>query len=251
MGPLIAAYIITYFGGLEYADSFRPLFAFQFLVGLVVFFMSWRMLDDVRISRGGGGTGLSDALHSVFRGSTTLKILFIRDIILSFFASMSRPFLGIYQVDEKMATAFILGYMGASEMLVDVFLSIPMGKVISKYGRRRIAYAGHLVGVLARCILFLIPRSHPEVLVLYAVLGSVEGCMYLGWDAFALEVVPQEVRGKYLGLRAVMVGMVGVLAPILGGIVWNLNPDYLWWIDALQWTLIAFPLMVIAMQRHT
>lgn len=47
--------------------------------------------------------------------------------------------------------------------------------------------------------------------------------MYLGWDAFSHEVVPQEVRGKYLGMRAVIVGIIGVIAPLLGGIIWSIN----------------------------
>jgi len=153
-------------------------------------------------------------------------------------------------VGVKMATAFIFGYMGAGEMIVDVFLSIPISRVISKYGRKHVAYAGHLVGLLGRCILFLAPASHPEVLVLYSVLGSVEGCMYLGWDAFALEAVPQEVRGKYLGIRTMMIGAIGIVAPVLGGIIWSLNPDYLWWIDALQWVLVALPLLVISMEKY-
>jgi len=74
--------------------------------------------------------------------------------------------------------------------------------------------------------------------------------MYLGWDAFTLEVVPQEVRGKYLGIRTMMIGIVGIFAPILGGMVWNLNPDYLWWIDALQWAFVALPLLVISMEKY-
>jgi MFS family permease len=73
--------------------------------------------------------------------------------------------------------------------------------------------------------------------------------MYLGWDAFALEVVPQEVRGRYLGLRAVAVGLVGVFAPVLGGVIWGLGPDLLWWINAFQWGFIVFPLMVILMKK--
>ena len=85
---------------------------------------------------------------------------------------------------------------------------------------------------------------------MYRILGSVEGCMYLGWDAFTQEIVPQDVRGKYLGIRTVIVGLIGVFAPILGGIIWGLNPDYLWWINALHWTVVAFPLMIVLMEKY-
>ncbi|MEE8571141.1 MAG: MFS transporter [Candidatus Bathyarchaeia archaeon] len=250
-GPIFAAYILTSFGGLNNVDSFRYLFLFQFVINAVIFLVMWRKLDDVLFDRDDGGTGVLKSFFSIFQGSSALKLFFVKDVIQSFFGLMVRPFLGIYQVDVKLVTAFIIGYMGAGEMLVDVFLSLPMGGVISRFGRRKIAYIGHLIGLVARCILFLTPSSHPEFLILYSILGSVEGCMYLGWDAFTHEVVPQEVRGKYLGMRAVIVGIIGVIAPLLGGIIWSINPNYLWWINAIQWALVAFPLMVVLMEKYS
>lgn len=250
-GPIFAAYILTSFGGLNNVDSFRYLFLFQFVINAVIFLIMWRKLDDVLFDRDDGGTGVLKSFFSIFQGSSALKLFFVKDVIQSFFGLMVRPFLGIYQVDVKLVTAFIIGYMGAGEMLVDVFLSLPMGGVISRFGRRKIAYIGHLIGLVARCILFLTPSSHPEFLILYSILGSVEGCMYLGWDAFTHEVVPQAVRGKYLGMRAVIVGIIGVIAPLLGGIIWSINPNYLWWINAIQWALVAFPLMVVLMEKYS
>jgi MFS family permease len=250
-GPLIAAYLLTSFGGLDTVESFRFFFLFQFAINAVVFLVLWRTLDDVIFDRGDDGVGILQSFSSIFRGSSALKLFFVKDVIQSFFGLMVSPFLRIYQVDVKGATAFILGYMGAGEMLVDVFLSLPMGDVIARFGRRRVAYLGHLIGVLARCLLFLTPSSFPELLILYSLLGSVEGCMYLGWDAFTHEVVPQEVRGKYLGLRAVVVGGIGVVAPLLGGLIWDLNPDYLWWMNAIQWAVVAFPLLILLLEKHS
>jgi MFS family permease len=250
-GPLIAAYLLTSFGGLDTVESFRFFFLFQFAINAVVFLVLWRTLDDVIFDRGDDGVGLLQSFSSIFRGSSALKLFFVKDVIQSFFGLMVNPFLRIYQVDVKGATAFILGYMGAGEMLVDVFLSLPMGDVIARFGRRRVAYLGHLIGVVARCLLFLTPSSFPELLIVYSLLGSVEGCMYLGWDAFTHEVVPQEVRGKYLGLRAVVVGGIGVVAPLLGGLIWDLNPDYLWWMNAIQWAVVAFPLLILLLEKHS
>jgi MFS family permease len=250
-GPLIAAYLLTSFGGLDTVESFRFFFLFQFAINAVVFLVLWRTLDDVIFDRGDDGVGILQSFSSIFRGSSALKLFFVKDVIQSFFGLMVSPFLRIYQVDVKGATAFILGYMGAGEMLVDVFLSLPMGDVIARFGRRRVAYLGHLIGVVARCLLFLTPSSFPELLIVYSLLGSVEGCMYLGWDAFTHEVVPQEVRGKYLGLRAVVVGGIGVVAPLLGGLIWDLNPDYLWWMNAIQWAVVAFPLLILLLEKHS
>jgi len=40
-------------------------------------------------------------------------------------------------------------------------------------------------------------------------------------------------------------GIIGVIAPILGGIIWNLNPDYLWWIYLIGDAFVILPLMIM------
>jgi hypothetical protein len=42
---------------------------------------------------------------------------------------------------------------------------------------------------------------------------------------------------------------VGVFAPVLGGVIWALDPDLLWWINACQWGFIVFPLMIMLMEK--
>jgi hypothetical protein len=40
-------------------------------------------------------------------------------------------------------------------------------------------------------------------------------------------------------------GLVGVIAPLVGGTVWSLNPDYMWWISLFCDVFIILPLMII------
>ena len=89
------------------------------------------------------------------------------------------------------------------------------------------------------------PLTHPEFLILAGVLEGIRMIMFIGWMAFEQELVPLEGRGRYTGISMTLNGMAGVLAPILGGIIWNLNPDYIWWIRILGDALIVLPLMLI------
>ncbi len=251
IGPILVAAILTAFGGLDTAESYRPLFLFQGIMTGVIVLLLWTKLDDVLFDRTESRYGILRSFTVLFQGSPAIQLFFMKDIVQTFFTLMVTPFLGIYQVDIKLATAVILGAMGAGEMIVDVFLSLPIGGVITRFGRRRMAYLGHLVGFAARCVLFLTPRGHPEFLILYSLLGSVEGCLYLGWDAFTQEIIPQTMRGRYLGIRAVTVGVIGMIAPIIGGLIWNINPDLLWWINALHWLVIAFPFLILLMEKYS
>ena len=69
--------------------------------------------------------------------------------------------------------------------------------------------------------------------------------MFIGWSAFTQEEVPLEARGRWTGINMLANGMVGVIAPIVGGVVWNLNPDYVWWISLLCDAFIVLPLMIV------
>ncbi len=40
-------------------------------------------------------------------------------------------------------------------------------------------------------------------------------------------------------------GIIGVIAPIVGGVIWNLNPDYLWWINLIGEAFIILPIMIM------
>jgi hypothetical protein len=69
--------------------------------------------------------------------------------------------------------------------------------------------------------------------------------MFVGWQAFDQELVPIEGRGRYSGVSMMLNGMLGIGAPLLGGMLWTINPDYLWWIRLLGDALTILPLMLI------
>jgi MFS family permease len=74
---------------------------------------------------------------------------------------------------------------------------------------------------------------------------SLNMVMFVGWSAFTQEIVPLQARGRYSGINMLATGLVGVIAPIVGGVIWNLNPDYIWWISLFCDAFIVLPLMII------
>jgi hypothetical protein len=54
-----------------------------------------------------------------------------------------------------------------------------------------------------------------------------------------------------MGLKNLIVGVTGVLSPIIGGYIWELNPDLLFWIPVALWSFIAFPILVVLMERYS
>ncbi len=249
--PLILAYIINYYGGLDSANAIRPIFLVQFVSEIIIFIVLYTKLENVFIEKKAGRESLVESLKLIWTGPVPLKLILVRSVVTMFVTGMCNPFQGIYQVDIKMATVFIFGWIGVAEPAIDILLSIPAGRLIEKYGRRKVGYAGHIVGIIARLLLVLTPRSFPELLILMTALGSLEGCLYLGFDAYDQEMIPQNIRGKWMGVLAVITGVIGVVAPVIGGFIWNLDPNYLFWLNVIQWTFVAFPIMIILIEKYS
>jgi len=249
--PIIIAYAVDFFGGLDSADSIRPLFLFFFAVDVVILYIVTRYAEPVHIKREEESISIFDGVKAVIDGPTPLKLLLISEITTAFAMLMVTPFRGIYQVDVKMAGIFIFGWIGVAEPAIDIFFSIPLANLVERYGRKKTAYFGHVFGILARLVLVITPVSLPQMLIMVSVLGSFEGCLYVGMDAYSQEVIPQRVRGSYMGLKNLIVGVTGVLSPIIGGYIWEMKPDLLFWMPVAQWSFVAFPILVILMRRYS
>ncbi len=249
--PMLIAYAVDYFGGLESADSIRPLFLLFFVTDLVILYIVTRFTEPVKIQRDKTSSSLLDGVRAVINGPLSLKLILLSEISTIFVMMMVNPFRGIYQVDIKTASIFIFGWIGVAEPAIDIFLSIPLANLVEKYGRKHTAYIGHIFGLLARLVLVLTPSSIPVFLVLVSIIGSIEGCLYVGMDAYSQEIIPQQVRGSYTGLKNMLVGLIGIAAPVIGGFIWEINPDTLFWAPVIQWGIVAFPILVILMERYS
>ena len=249
--PLMLAYMIDRFGGLETAQGIRPVFIVQFLADVLILLILYRTLKRVTIERKQKGSSFLDGFKTILGGPTPVKLMLLSDVTKIFVNGMISPFLGIYQIDVKMATLLIFALIGVAEPAMDILFSIPAARLVEKYGRKKASYVGHIIGIIARTVLVLTPTTLPQLLIGYRLLHSVEGCLYLGFDAYGQEIIPQEIRGKWVGLKNTIIGVMGVFTPVLGGLVWNINPDYLMWLPVLQWTFLAFPLMIILLERYS
>jgi MFS family permease len=140
---------------------------------------------------------------------------------------------------------FILGLRGTASTAISVLFSIPAGYFAEKVGRRKLAYFTRIFWWMGLLITIFTPPTHPEYLIIASSLQSLNMAMFVGWSAFTQEVVPLQARGRWSGINMLVNGLVGVIAPIVGGVVWDLNPDYIWWISLCCDAFIVLPLMIL------
>jgi MFS family permease len=245
IGPLITASIITYFGGLETAEGIRPLFLIQFIASLIVFLFVATQMQDVNFDRKPRETGLLKDTFSLLREIPGLRLLLLRQCVQTMLSHMSMSLTGIYMVDIKGADAFILGWRSTVSTTLAVLLAMPAGRIADHFGRRRTAYFSRIFGWASTLIIIFTPPTHPEYLILASVLQSIQMSLFVGWTAFDQEIIPLESRGRWTGINMGAHGIIGIIAPVLGGLVWNINPDYLYWISLLGDVFLILPLMML------
>jgi MFS family permease len=245
VAPLISAYVITSFGGLDSADSIRPVFFIQFVLGIIIFMLLVTKMHDVNFQRVKRDASVLGHFFSVFKDVPVLKFLLLRRCAMTFINQLRMPFNGLYMVDVKGADEFIVGWRGTASTALIVLLSMLIGQLAERYGRRRITYYGRVFGWLSYLVTIFTPLTHPEYLIVAGLLEGLRMVMFIGWQAFDQELIPLEGRGRYSGVSMLANGNVGVIAPILGGVIWNINPDYIWWISLFGDAFLILPIMII------
>ena len=245
LAPMFAAFIVTYFGGLESAENIRPLFLIQFLVNILIFGILVTQMQEVSFTRERRDRSVFKHFFSLFNEVPGLKLLLLRQCVQTLISHVRMPFRGLYMVDVKGASAYILGWRGSVATATTVFLSMPAGRLADRYGRRRVAYFSRVFGWAAILITIFTPLDHPEYLIVASLMEGLQTALFIGWTAFDQELVPLEGRGRWSGMTMLTHGIIGVIAPILGGVIWNLNPDYIWWINLFGDAFIVLPLMIM------
>jgi len=242
VAPLIAAYAVTYFGGLDNPSAFRPLFLIQFLVGLIIFGILALGLEEPEFDRSKPEPNIFKATFGIINQVPGLKMLLLLTAVRTFFINIRMPYIQLYAKEIKNADAFIIGFQGTISTAVTLFFSAPLGELADRVGRRKLAYASQLVMTACLLAAVLTPPEHPEWLLLYSFLASLGGAMDIGWFAFEQEYVPLSIRGRWSGLSTLVTALIGIPAPYIGGLIWEYNPDLLWWLSIVFYLFLAIPL---------
>jgi MFS family permease len=248
---MIVAFVINYFGGLESADSIRPLFLLQFAVWLSTTILLLTQLQEVTFKREHRETGFLSHFFGLFKEVPVLRLLLLRRCVMMFINQLRMPFNSLYLVDVKGADEFILGWRGTVSTALMVVLSIPVGRVAERFGRRRVAYFARVCGWVSYVITIFTPLTHPEYLIMASFFDGLHTTLFIGWQAFDQELVPLESRGRFSGASMLLNGVIGIFAPILGGLIWEIHPDYIWWICLLGDAFLSLPLMIMIGRKVT
>jgi MFS family permease len=222
ISPVIAAIIITEFGGLT-PEGIRPLYGLQTIGFLFIFllvFWHYRdtsgQKDSIKIN---AKRGYKENLKEILiKNKNVKKWIVYRGLSnLSWFLSL--VYLPLFVVEVKGVDQFILGGMATTSMIVPLFLSIPMGKLADTIGRKKVIYIVAPLYLISVLLLVFAPNS-----TILLISSFFQGFLILGLvtqGAITQELVPPSLLGTWWGILNLLSGSMRVLGPILGGFIWT------------------------------
>jgi MFS family permease len=233
ISPMIAAFMIDNTGGLT-VQGIRPLFIIR-LVGLILTYsyVYLRTNNVFPAPREKLSTGFlaefSDVLDT---GGRKLKIMIIVGALGAFVWSTLESFAFLYAEEVKGANAYILGLMPTCETIAYILFSTSMNRIADTRGRK---YAFILVRpALWLSFIIAIFASKPYMLLVAWTFRGI-ALSTSAYSTLFMEMVPSEQRGRWMGLSNTFSAMIRIIAPIIGGFLYDSN---------YPWLIFVVPLIV-------
>jgi len=223
--PMIAAFLISSFGGLN-ANGIRPLYFLQ-AAGLVVMLglvVRW-FYDPLR-----GGTasaksmGFREGLRQVFSEGTRIKTWILFVSLSSIDMMMSGTYLSVFAQQHRGADQYVLGSMAAVSTVVPLLLGLLVGRLADTVGRKKTIML--LTPLYALSYVLLLYADSPFWLLLSGLFQGFAMLTFITENAMTAEVIPLQLLGSWFGLLGLFRGLASVAGPLLGGLVWtSLSPS--------------------------
>ena len=177
---------------------------------------------------GGPKTSLASILRKTFRIDTQANPDFIRFVLCRlFFVIPLTAFqaFGLYFFRDYLGVAnpaAVMGNFTLVSSLCMLGMVFPAGRLSDRFGRRSIGLVSGLIGALGIGLLFFF-RSYDFILTSAILMGiSFGGLMSTNW-ALAVDVVPKDEAGRYIGLTNLASAGGSALARLKGPMIDFLN----------------------------
>jgi MFS family permease len=218
VSPMIGAAVVAAFGGMV-VSGIRPLYYIQAAGFILVLLIVLRVFaNPPRVSET-PTTGVTAGLQEVFDKGIRVRRWLGYTCLSSIPMFVTPSYLPLYAAEVKSADQYVLGGMASAAMIIPLLLSIPAGHWADQAGRKKIIYLTTLVHCLS--LLLLIFALDTTMLLASSILQGFFTLAMVTQAAMSAELVPVRLLGRWYGLLGLFRGVVGVVAPLVAGLVWN------------------------------
>jgi len=225
IAPVIAAFIISSFGGIS-VEGIRPLYWLEVAGLLAAALLVYRWFRDPVEHVVARRSVLGD-MGRVFREGTAVRrwILYQMVSMLTMYMAFYVP---LYARTVKGADQYTLGAMDTAYYAVIVLFAIPSGVLADRIGKKRLIMM--ITPIYSAAMLLLVAADSSPLLILAGFMSGFSFVAGVTQGAINVELVPRDILGSWLGLNGLFRGLVGMVSPLLGGVLWSsLGPEYVFY----------------------
>jgi MFS family permease len=182
-----------------------------------------------------------------------IYFMLLVSIISGFIMRMSWSFLPIYAYNVMGLTTTQYGLLQSIASFISSPLYMVGGMLSDRVGRIPCILLARGFGPLdSLSLLFL--RDYNQLIAVFGTVGLIEGLGggrirgggFMGgpaWEALLADIVPQQNRGKVNGMLATISGLATLPASYIGGLIYDINPNTLLGLTAIQ--LVTIPIILL------
>ncbi len=226
IAPVVAAYIISRFGGLS-VEGIRPLYWLQTMGIAAAAIVIYMWFQNPVVPGGCGRRSIAEGVRRIIDEGTAVKRWILYQVISAFPMYMS-IYVPLYAREYKLADQYTLGMMDTGFYVVVTLLAIPSGILADRIGRRRLISI--VTPLYCLSMLLLVYADGAPLLILAGLLSGFSFVAGVTAGAISVELVPRDLLGSWFGLNGLFRGLVNMGSPLLGGLLWNrLGPEYVFY----------------------
>ncbi|NLL18661.1 MAG: MFS transporter [Clostridia bacterium] len=151
--------------------------------------------------------------------SKALLVVALTIFVDSFIGGVVVPVLPLY-ADTLDLSSFQLGAIFAAYSAVFLFLSIPMGVLSDRFGRRNIMILG-MVGLTITTVAFTFAKSFIMLVLIRLLQGIAASATWMVGPALIADMYPPKERGGKMGLAMAGNSFGFLFGPVAGGILYD------------------------------
>lgn len=179
--------------------------------------------------------------------SKALLVVALTIFVDSFIGGIVVPVLPLYSRTLGLSS-FQVGMIFSAYSAALLFLSIPLGIVSDRFGRKRIMVVG-MIGLVLTTIAFTFAKSFPSLLFIRLLQGIAASATWMVGPALVADMYPPRERGGKMGLAMAGNGFGFLFGPMVGGFLYDWGGYAApFWLCAIV-TLIVLVAVVLVIQE--
>jgi len=167
--------------------------------------------------------------------NANLKRLLLADIFARISGHMVEVYVVLYVLNILKASPLQYGFMISVQMTASILSYMPAAKLSDIYGRKPFVTATFFFFALFPITLVLVPNA--SLLPLAFIITGLREIGEPARKALIVDLAKAEHRGKTIGLYYLIREVANIPAPLIGGLMWSISPQFPFYLASLIGTV--------------